>query len=111
MAVRCDAWASECAACDAAASSLPSPGTAFAASRFTEGKILAGDLPGAFAPRTFCALLGSTPAARRRRTEVAGVRRMKWKDRSGRMVMRDGMGVPVFIWAVSALNSCCELTV
>ena len=49
--------------------------------------------PGALAPRGLEPLEGGTPAARRRRVEVGGVRRMKWKVRSGRMVMRQGMGV------------------
>lgn len=37
--------------------------------------------------------------------EVGGVRRMKWKVRSGRMVMRQGIGVDGWYWEVRALNS------
>jgi hypothetical protein len=35
-----------------------------------------------------------TPAAESRRVAVGGVRREKVKERSGRTVMRAGMGVP-----------------
>jgi hypothetical protein len=38
--------------------------------------------------------VGSTPAADRRSVAVGGVRREKWNERSGRTVMRAGMGVP-----------------
>ena len=54
----------------------------------------AGVLPGAFAPRSFWPLDGVTPAADSRREDVGGVRSMKWKERSGRMVMSDGIGTP-----------------
>lgn len=36
---------------------------------------------------------------------MVGVRMSKWKDRSGRTVTRAGMGTPVLMWAVRALNS------
>jgi hypothetical protein len=36
---------------------------------------------------------------------VGGVRTSNVKERSGRTVMRAGMGVPVMKWAVRALNS------
>lgn len=50
--------------------------------------------PGTFpAPRTLL-LVGATPAAERSRVAVGGVRREKWKERSGRTVMRAGIGVP-----------------
>ena len=35
------------------------------------------------------------PAAVRRSVAVGGVRREKWKERSGRTVIRAGIGVPV----------------
>lgn len=62
--------------------------------------------PGALAPRRRAPLEGGTPAARSRRVEVGGVRRVKWKVRSGRTVIRAGMGVPGVMEAVRALNSC-----
>jgi len=62
--------------------------------------------PGALAPRRRAPFEGGTPAARRSRVEVGGVRRVKWKVRSGRTVIRAGMGVPGVIEAVRALNSC-----
>lgn len=37
---------------------------------------------------------------------MGGERRMKWKERSGRMVTRAGMGVPGLMCEVRALNSC-----
>jgi hypothetical protein len=40
-------------------------------------------------------LMSGAPAAVRRRVAVGGVRREKAKERSGRTVMRAGMGVPV----------------
>jgi hypothetical protein len=49
-----------------------------------------GTLP---APRILF-FVGRTPAALRRRVAVGGVRREKWKERSGRTVMRAGTGVP-----------------
>lgn len=50
--------------------------------------------PGTFpAPRIFD-FVGRTPAADSRRVAVGGVRRVKVKERSGRTVMRAGMGVP-----------------
>jgi hypothetical protein len=49
-----------------------------------------GTLP---APRILF-LVGSTPAALSNSVAVGGVRREKWKDRSGRTVMRAGIGVP-----------------
>jgi hypothetical protein len=49
-----------------------------------------GTLP---APRILL-FVGSTPAADRRSVAVGGVRREKWNERSGRTVMRAGMGVP-----------------
>jgi len=64
--------------------------------------------PGALAPRRREPLEGGTPAARRSRVEVGGVRSVKWKVRSGRTVIRAGMGVPGVIEAVRALNSCCS---
>lgn len=77
---------------------------------FTESEV---ERPGALAPRTRLFLEGGTPAAVRRRVEVGGVRRRKWKVRSGRTVMSAGMGVPGVMWEVSALNSClvCVLVV
>lgn len=65
----------------------------------------AGVRPGAFAPRSLLFLEGCTPAADSSKVDVGGVRRMKWKVRSGRIVMREGIGVPGFICAVRALNS------
>lgn len=50
--------------------------------------------PGALAPRRRAPFEGATPAAARRSVEVGGVRSVKWKDRSGRTVIRAGMGVP-----------------
>ena len=61
--------------------------------------------PGALAPRSFAPLDGGTPAARRRSVAVGGVRSVKWKVRSGRTVIRAGMGVPGVYAAVRALNS------
>lgn len=43
---------------------------------------------------------------------MGGVRTSKVKERSGRTVMRAGIGVPVMKWAVRALNSwLCVLVV
>lgn len=50
--------------------------------------------PGALAPRRRAPLEGGTPAAARRSVDVGGVRSVKWKERSGRTVIRAGMGVP-----------------
>lgn len=61
--------------------------------------------PGAFAPRSFAPFEGGTPAARRRSVDVGGVRSVKWNVRSGRTVIRAGIGVPGVIEAVRALNS------
>lgn len=63
--------------------------------------------PGALAPRVRPPLEAATPAAERRRVDVGGVRRVKWKVRSGRTVMRAGIGVPGTMPAVRALNSWC----
>ncbi len=60
-----------------------------------------GTLP---APRTLFFVFG-TPAAAKRSVAVGGVRRSKVKLRSGRTMMRVGMGVPTSYMAVRALNS------
>lgn len=49
--------------------------------------------PGVIPPRIF-PLRSFTPAACRSKYDVVGVRRAKWKLRSGRMVIRVGIGVP-----------------
>jgi predicted Rossmann fold nucleotide-binding protein DprA/Smf involved in DNA uptake len=50
--------------------------------------------PGTFPAPLILFLVGRTPAAERRRVAVGGVRREKWKERSGRTIMRAGIGVP-----------------
>jgi hypothetical protein len=64
--------------------------------------------PGALAPRRRWPFDGETPAAERRSVEVGGVRSVKWKVRSGRTVIRAGIGVPGVKEAVKALNSCAR---
>jgi hypothetical protein len=50
--------------------------------------------PGTLPAPLILFFVGSTPAALIRRVAVGGVRREKWKERSGRTVMRAGIGVP-----------------
>ena len=57
------------------------------------------------APRTLF-LIGTSPAAEKRRDAVLGVRSSKVKDLSGLTVTRAGIGVPGTKFAVRALNSC-----
>lgn len=60
--------------------------------------------PGLFAPRNLF-FISFTPAACNNRYDVVGVRRSNENVRSGRTVTRAGIGTPVLIWAVRALNS------
>ena len=60
--------------------------------------------PGLWAPRIRF-LRGSTLAACNSKYVVVGVRRSKWTERSGRTVTRAGIGTPVVMCAVRALNS------
>lgn len=62
--------------------------------------------PGLLAPLLFPFLFRGASAAFKRSHDVCGVLRSKWKDRSGRTVTRQGIGVPGVMCAVLALNSC-----
>lgn len=61
--------------------------------------------PGTFPAPLILFFFSGTPAAAKRREAVGGVRTSNVKDRSGRTMMRAGIGVPVMKWAVRALNS------
>jgi hypothetical protein len=50
--------------------------------------------PGTFPAPLILFLVGSTPAAESSIVAVGGVRSEKWKERSGRTIIRAGMGVP-----------------
>jgi hypothetical protein len=50
--------------------------------------------PGTFPAPRILLFVGMTPAALSRSVAVGGVRSEKWKERSGRTVMRAGIGVP-----------------
>lgn len=66
--------------------------------------------PGLLAPFRLPFFDKGASTALRRSHEVCGVRTSKMNDRSGRTVTRQGVGVPVMMCAVRALNSYSQVS-